>query len=706
MAESKYWAASPADEIGDEIKSKVASAGTASLSRNVTDRYSRAYQYYFGIDPSGVHATSQILRAGEQGELAAIRVNHTRALVNTLLNLIVGPKLIWQPKATNADAESLRECDLAAAVLEYYWREKHVSGYAQRAVEEALVFSEGFVLAEWNPDAGEDAGVVVPEDEAAPPIDPAAPPAPAASLWDKAKTAKSGDLEFINVSSWQVVRDSHATSWERCKWAIVQDWANRFDLAAEYPEKAEEILNAPNAVERESGTRSPDVWAKEETDDIPILKLFHRPTSALPGGRYVLALADGTVLEDKSELKRWPLVRVSAGELIGSPYGYTSFWDILGIQELMDSLNTAVASNQSTFAGQLVAMEMGSEVPLDDLAGGMKGIYYPQGGKPPEAVNLTKSPPEVFAYLDSLKKQQELVLGLNSVVRGETPSGEMSGSALALLQSQALQQSSVVQSNYVRMVEALGSLVIDLISDHADYPQKLAIAGKASAILMPEEEISKESFKRIRRVHVEIGNPLAQTPAGRSEMAKDLMTLGLVRTPEQYIEVLSSGRLEPLTQGLHHELLLIRSENEQMVNGESPPVAALDNHKLHAQEHKCVLANPQVRKDAVKMRNILMHIQEHLVQFQVTDPFLLDLVGIAPPMPMLGPDGMPVGGPGPAGGPPGGPEGVPPGPQGLEQPNGGNPNAGSPPAEMPNPPMNPATGLDWNPVDGGGVAPR
>jgi hypothetical protein len=734
---AQHWASVESeDDLGRRVLERVQKYASNKAAEKVLDRQSRAYQYFFGFDSSGAHATSQVLRDGEQGELAAIRVNHSRPLVNTLLNLIVAPKIVWSPKATNIDYDSLRELDLCAATLEYFWREKDVARFATQALEQALVFSEGFVLVEWQDDAGAIVAVDPgPETPPAPPTEPA-PPAPpeqnaaesapvvdipvadapeglapeaASPLGFPAKPVRAGDLVFRNIAPWDVIRDPTRQSWDQLDWVIIRKWVNRFDLAAQYPAKREAILHAPAELDSDSANdiKSASRDETQDTDDIPVYLLFHEVTPAVPEGRQALVLQNGVTLKSGPlEYKTAqgqpfiPLYRVSAGEVAGTPFGYTPYWDILGVQELMDSLHTSIASNQSTLATQLIAVPEGSEIPIDDLAGGMKVIYFDPALGPqavPQGINLTRTPSEVFNYVASLKTHQELIFGLNSVVRGEAQSGEMSGSALALLQSQALQQSSVTQANWLRMVEAIGTCVVDLINTRASVPMKIALAGKANASLLPEADIDTNSFTRIRRVHVEIGNPLSQTSAGRAEMAKDLMTLGLVKTPEQYQEVLSTGRLEMLTQGTHHELLLIRGENEQLANGEVPPVADLDNHPLHVQEHKNVLANPQVRKNKTLLQNVLLHIQEHQVAFYTTDPALLLMAGMQPPAPLdpgLG-MGPPPGGPPP---PPGGP-----GPAGPPPPAGaGNPAAGKTP-NMPQPPTQPATGQKWDPTTAGGA---
>lgn len=681
--EDSYWAAAQTEDFVRKAVARVDDYAESSLFSTLSSLQTRAYQYYYGLDANNVHTTSQVLRGGDVGELAAIRVNHSRSLVNTLLNLIVAPKLSWTPKAVNIDYESIKQCELAAALLEYYWVEKRVSSFSVRALEEALVFGEGFVYVDWEEQAGQDYSATE----------------------DLSATIKSGDLQFTNISSWDVIRDPFKQSYDALDWVIVRTWKSKWEIVAKYapyspapvgdPEAPDAesfeldenaelrnlILSAPSDVKLESSNPT-----AEDSDDIPVYHFLHKRTPALPDGRHTVFLTNEAVLSDgKLDFEEWPLYRVSAGEMTGAPFGYTPYFDVLGVQELMDSLNTSIASNQSTFGTQLIAVQDGSDAGSDNLAGGMKVIYYPRDGKPPEAINLTRTPSEIFSHLQTLKKEQELLFGLNSVVRGEPQSGELSGSALALLQSQALQQSSTIQSNYLRFVQGIGDCVVYTIRTRASAPQKIAIVGKSSQFLVTETEFTGESLSRVKKVLVEIGNPMAQTAAGRSEMAKELMQMGLVKTPEQYHQVLLTGRLEPLTQSLQHELLLIRSENESLSRGEQPPALALDDHLLHAREHRAVLANPEARRSPEVTQAVLAHIQEHEQLFFTVPPTTLQMVGQTPPMPM-----------GPPGGPGAGPAEAPP--------PGAEPT--TPAAELPQPPKNAATGEEWNPVDGGGAVPR
>jgi hypothetical protein len=672
------------ENFGAKIMGKVDQYESTDPVDQISSRLSLAWRYYFGYDPSGFHATSTIGRAGSQGELAEIRVNHSRSLVNVLLNLVTAQKLVWTPRATNIDPESLRQTEIAAAVLEYYWRDRGVSAYANKAVEEAIAFTEGFVLTEWDTHAGE---IVSPDPE------------------DETGVGiiRSGDIKFTNVSTWNVIRDPHKQSFDELDWVIVRLYRNKFELAARYPAMEDDILSArSDVVSKKSRPSQRDM---NDSDDIPVYHFYHKASAALPYGRFAICLDNKTVLRDGPlETDSWPLHRVSPAELIGTPFAYSPYLEILGLQELYDSLQSTAATNLTTFGVQSIAVELNElSTPVDELAGGMRAFYYRPGGRPPEPLQLTKSPPELYSHLQDIKRNMELGMGLNAVVRGEAQSDKMSGAALALLQSQALQQASMLQGNYIRMVESIGGSVLDFFRKKATHPRKVAIVGESSSFLVEEAEFDDQSFGEIKAVTVEVGNPLSQTPAGRAEMAKDLLQMGTITTTEQYERLLATGRLETMTKGLRDELINVAAENQDISKGVQPIAMIHDNHLMHGKEHCRPVANPSARRSPPVMEAHQAHMLEHYSLYfgvpveQVTmDPLYKDrmliLSGQQPPPPMMAPQAPPQGQapPGPETAPSAPPEAV----AEQQQPN------------MPNMPTNPATGQEWNPVDAGGMVPK
>jgi hypothetical protein len=338
----------------------------------------------------------------------------------------------------------------------------------------------------------------------------------------------------------------------------------------------------------------------------------------------------------------------------------------------------------------------------------MRIIYYRPGSQPPQPLQLTKSPPEAFKYLEDLKVHEELLMGLNNVVRGQMQTGKESGAALALLQSQAIQQASVLQRNYLNALVNAGTSILRIIRSRAALPLKIGLVGKSRMDLIRETEVTKDSIQSVDQVVVELGNPVSQTAAGRFELAMQLVQMSVIKTPQEVLEVLETGRLEPIIKGTQEELVNIMKENQDMVRGETPVVLLSDDHPLHGKEHTAAVASPAARRDPNVLRAYREHMHEHYSQFYGVP---LEMVEMDPMyrQRFLMLCGRPV---------PPEPMGPPPGPMGLEGMPPGGPEVGPPPApsvaatgptlgaELPSMPTNPATGQEWNPLTGGGAVPR
>jgi hypothetical protein len=642
--DSNVYFASFADgnDFGARLLARVEESEKDKFVGQIRDRIADAYRTYFGFDADGVHGVSGITRAGEQGELAAYRVNHARQALQSLANLVVSERVVWQPKATNVDYDSLKQCEVARAVLEFYWTDARVETLVNRAVEEGLAYTEGFVLGLWDETAGED--VVAPKPT--PRLDPGVPPAdPTANDYGadllagdpddenaEPAPAKSGEFRFENVSTWDVIRDNHKRSWEALDWVVVRVYRNKFSLAAQYPDCAQDIFDAPAET---PGKNAKGLSAREE-DDVPLLLFFHKRTPAMPEGRESWVLTSGKVVRDGAlTYDDIPLFRIVPAELHGTPYGYSQFLEVLGIQELIDSLHSTAATNLTTFATQNLFLPFGCEVQPEQLAGGVRVIQGTADGKEPKALQLCATPPELYEHLERLRGELEMILGVNALSRGQVQDKDLSGSAMLLLDTKVKQQASSLHGSYRVVVQKLGDFVVAELRKRAKTPRTINIVGKENAYLLTEEPFTGESFGHIKRVLVDIGNPLSQNIFGRAEEAKELLKMGFLQNVEQYFMLRDTGRVEPLTQGLTTELLLIKSENEQIAEGEVPEVMLHDNHLLHGREHRGPVASPQARRDPKVLKAQTEHMHKHYEAYY----------GVAPMQPQVDPMGMPVAGP-------------------------------------------------------------
>jgi hypothetical protein len=262
---------------------------------------------------------------------------------------------------------------------------------------------------------------------------------------------------------------------------------------------------------------------------------------------------------------------------------------------------------------------------INSLEGALNII---EGNSKPEPLNMTATPPEVFKFVEMLVQQMETISGVNSVTRGNPEASLKSGTALALVQSMSLQFISGLQHNYVKLIEDIGTGLINILKDYAKTPKTIALVGKNNRSLL--KQFTGDEIGAISRVIVSVGNPLARTTAGRVQMAEQMLQMGLIKNPKEYFQVINTGSIETMFEGDTNELLLIKKENELLMSGKDVLADMLDSHAEHIMEHRTVMADPELRLNPELRAVVQAHIQEHIDYLRNTDPDLLMLTGQQP----------------------------------------------------------------------------
>lgn len=641
MTDNIYYAADEAEKAVTYLTRKSSNWFNHLYQNRYLEKIRKSWMSYHGAyftnDGGSGH---EITFGGEQGELVNMAVNHYQNIAKHMLVMVTASRPAFQPKATNTDHKTQVQTFLAHGILEYYMREKRLERVIKRAVEYAIVLGSGFVKMEWNSTKGEIYDSIEPDEEDIADYDEDGNPLDENGRILKPFPVYQGDIEFENLSPYDVVFDNTKETPDNHDWVLCRTFKNKYDLAAKYPEFEEQILGMHTKSEKQKGVRATLSYV-DETVDIPVYEFFHRRTEALPQGRYLLYLDKEVILMDTPmPYRNLPIYRISPSDILGTPYGYSPMFDLMPMQDAVNTLYSTILTNQNAHGVQSILSPRGNDVKVSQVADGMNFIEYnvvpeaPGGGRP-EALNLTQTPAEIFNFLQMIERAMETVSGVNSVARGNPEASLRSGNALALVQSQALQFLSGLSQAYVQLIEDIGTGIIHLVQDFAKVPRIAEIAGKSNRSKI--REFVGDDINNITRVLVDSGNPLAMTTAGRAEMASNLLQMGLIQTPEEYFAVLNTGKLEPLIQGQHDELLLIKAENERLVEGEAEVLAIdTDNHALHIREHKTVLADPDARLDADLVARTLAHIQEHIDALRQVQPDLLSITGQQPLAPQGG----------------------------------------------------------------------
>lgn len=637
---NEYWAALPADGDDAAIRRNADKCHTVALekigryydvlkSNGMMGLWRRLHRAYH----SGYYMGGKMSEAGSEGELRYIEVNHLANLIRHTVALTTANRLEWDAKAMNADMKSIEQCKLASGLLDYYWRVKRVDARQTAAFWNGCLYGRAGIHQVWQ--GGDD-----------------------------------GDVVFDELTPDRMVVDADRISGAD-QWYIVRDLVDVHDLIARYP-SLEDLIMAGKSIDR-SWYICADEVKDVQGDMCEAWTLYHDRTPACPQGRRMV-FTKGAWLEDGVlDYARMPVIEYKPEAIKGTKWGYSIAFDLLPIQEYINGLFSSVASNQSAYGIQNVLIPDESNITVDMIAQQMRAIRYTAAAGKPEILQLLDTPAEIPRMIEMLKNEMQMLAGIDSVTRGLPDPSLKSGSALAMVQSMAVQFNGVAHAGFVQMHEESGALLIKTLQRKAAAPRVAMISGRGNRSEL--RQFTGDDLSAVQNVFVDAGSPMSRTPEQKRALAEFLAGTGVKLDANQLITLYQTGRIEPVYEDVDVETTLIRSENDMISRGQVPQVLAIDDHPYHIRSHKKAFSNVDARTDDPIVAAGLEHVQRHIMAMRNVDPDLLAVLGIkslaAPPAPM-----------GDGGGAPPAPEG------GLQAPEGMP--AGAP--ALPNLPTNPATG--------------
>lgn len=650
-----YWAREEDEySLVSELESKVEEFRNYQRSsaywRWLIKNWQYAHNLYYDdqIDSIGVSAL------GDVGELVGYAANHFRNLLQHLLTLTTRDRPALVVRAKNSDARSIIQAKLGKNIVESYFRDKAGEKYLKRAVEDALVFAQGYMEVTWDPNIGEEVEV-----------DP-----------ETGDATFEGDLQFWNPTAWDVFYDLGVLDWDKQNWVIVRHHENKWDLTVRHPQHRDAIQSALAYSDNEEDTNRPLQLENEiyqETDAIEVFYFYHKRTDALPEGRFCKYVAGALLVDTPLPYRGLPVYRVTAGELLLSPFGYTPAFDLQAPQEVLNQEISTVITNHTTFGVQNCWTRTGDNIGTSELPGGM---IHVQSDEPPQPLQLTETPAEVFKFIDMTIQTMEYLSGVNSVARGQPEASLKSGAALALIDAKAVQFASSLIHSYHQLIENVGTGMIEILRDFAQTDRVLSIIGKWNRTYA--QAFTGEDLEQVDRVMVESTNPVLNTFAGRIELADKLLRSQLLTTPEEYINVVQTGQVESMLEAENAQLAKVRDENEALLDGRPVVASPYDNHVLHIKECHSLINSVQASEDPDLVSGVAAHIMEHVFLLEDAEiQKVLQVLGYQIPLPPTHISGTPMPAPMAPGGPPP-PEGMGP----ATIPDGIGPDLAIPPNGM------------------------
>ena len=589
--------------------------------------------YYSNVIAPSNWDTSLVFK-GKQGELIQMLVPMSRSLVRQIVGIVTKQNLYFRcvadPTAGNiaspARSNVMETTRLGNALSKDIVKNQFLDIKYADAIENGMITGMSFMYVRWRTDKG-----------------------PIHTKDQMGKQHFKGDIAISVPTVWDVNFDHNIPDPKDWQWVQVREIHNRWDLIAQMPDLKDEILALPSVRQAMGWFNFKTTHLPSDDDNVYIWNAYHKPSPALPNGRYIAYGSPQCVLYDDENFYGELPVYCSRPEAIpNTSLGYAFYSNLVPMQEIFDMCLSAIATNNSAFAVQNVIAPRGAGINAQSILG-MNWISYtpmpgvPNGGKP-EALQLTQSSPETYKFLDILKGLMMEISQVNSALRGDPPPQVSSGTAIATLTATAYETiNSTAKSSRVMLHEVmLGA--INCYRRFASVPRTMSTSSVAGQTV--STSFIGSDLDPIKDVELQEVNPLMQTLSGRMEIADKVLQQGLITNLKGYFAVMEGAPPEELYKNEAGQDELVNRENEALIKGEQVVALNIDDHAYHIMMHSIPLNDPKVRLNGQLASRFLEHIAEHDQLAREVDPFFAAMVqtgkmpqGGPPPPPGMMPQG-------------------------------------------------------------------
>lgn len=611
------------EKLVENISHRFRRVSSYMINHGIMSRWVKSFNSYYGFYYPDSKSIYGMGTAGVQGELTSVVINQYRNLIQHTLALFTQNKLSFDTIPLNSDVSGRNAAIVGNSLLEYTFEQSKYSTELYKMAETGLNLGTSFLFTTWDMNKN------------------------FAGVDEDMKPVFGGELLLKSFTPMDVLLEPFKERFEEQEWICTREITNKFDLAARHPEMADDIYRLP----RIADAQLVDPYFITDETHVWVYKFYHKASLALPFGRYTEFCSEKVILRDNQPNPYahidpktgfpilgtgLPAVCFRPAIIYGSAWGHTVGFDLLPLQDMKNMLASTIASNQAVFGVQNLIVARGTNMDFSAMGEGLRVLEYdmnpdlgPSGGAP-AVLELLKTPQELFSYNNKVDEEMEKLSGINGALRGTPPPQVSSGTAMALLTTQAQTFNTPVENVYIDCCQQVANNVLKIIATFMPETDLIELIGLKEDYAIPA--FKAEELSKIQRVKVLTGNAMSKSPAGRLAMAQDMIQSGLI-SPAEYTEVAATGSIKNKTEDITALDALIQYENQQMMQGIEVPVTIVDNPLKHILGHTNLFNHPDIRKDPAKQQIIMKHMLEHQQNWVVLgkeNPQLLALITGSP----------------------------------------------------------------------------
>lgn len=357
-----------------------------------------------------------------------------------------------------------------------------------------------------------------------------------------------------------------------------------------------------------------------------VITYMERPSRYRPGGRLIIIVGDEhLVYYGDLPYGSIPIEQVVCKEVAGQFFGKSVIEDLIPLQRAYNGCVNRIHEFIKRVAIQEYMIEEGSidieEYEENGVAPGAM-LVYKHGSEPPKPIPNGQLPSELLREKDDLKNDMEYVAGVSQLmVIGSTPSGVTSGTAIESLREIDNTRLSLTGDHIRNSVKNLAKTWLEIYKRYATAHRVMLYVGSNSigdVIVWSNEDIS------IYDIEYDTANELELSEEMQRQNFLQAFQMGAFtdeegriprRIKQKVIESMKVGNFNDVTDIDTLQTQAAQRENVFFENGVIPEISEIDDHEIHAEEHKIYML--QMKFQLLKMKKpqyaeaLMAHLKQH-----------------------------------------------------------------------------------------------
>lgn len=316
------------------------------------------------------------------------------------------------------------------------------------------------------------------------------------------------------------------------RWVALRSYVDREDLKEAYPNKAEEIENAPAPQEPDYGQINPAPNEGPPKDRVEVFDIYWRD------GRHAVVTGSTYLFKQKQmPTKTFPVQIIRYTEIPRRLWGKGLIEPLVDLQMLYNRARSQVVHNVELMGNPkwLVPKTAGVSTHAITSKPGEK-IYYNQAGGTPQQVAAAPLPSYIADNITRLQAEMGDVAGLHSVSLGKRAVGVTSGKAIQALASHDTSQLQISQAAIEKGAATMARCVLELMKEFYTEAKMMSMLDQYGRVTFAS--IQSTNIVDTPEVFIEAGSLFRDEAQDRDAKVMELAQAGMI-TPQQALQELS-----------------------------------------------------------------------------------------------------------------------------------------------------------------------